>query len=88
MKIKSDFVLNKLGNQYVVVAVGERNQEFQGMIKLNESAQFLWRHLQEGAEEASLVLALQEEYGIDQELAQKDVGAFLALLARENLLTD
>ena len=37
MKLKYDFELMNLGDQFVVVAVGENSDQFQNVIKTNES---------------------------------------------------
>ena len=42
MKIKSDFLLKKVADSYVVVPVGKATVSFNGMITLNETGAFLW----------------------------------------------
>ena len=37
MRIKSGFVLEKVGEEYLAVAVGERAKEFSGFVRLNGS---------------------------------------------------
>ncbi|MBO4125953.1 PqqD family protein [Streptococcus suis] len=88
MKIKSGYMLNKLGNQFVVVAIGDRSKEFQGMIKLNESASFLWKRLEEEMKQDQLVAALQAEYELSEEVARRDVEAFLAILSQQGILAE
>lgn len=88
MKIKSGYMLNKLGNQFVVVAVGDRSKEFQGMIKLNESASFLWKRLEEEMKQDQLVAVLQAEYELSEEVARRDVEAFLAILSQQGILAE
>ena len=48
MKIKSGFVLEKVGGDYLAVAVGELADYFNGMVRLNETGAFLWNLLCEG----------------------------------------
>lgn len=88
MRIISGYMLNKLGNQFVVVAVGDRSKEFQGMIKLNESASFLWKQLEEGVQSDQLVATLQSEYEVSEEVAKRDVEAFLAVLSQQGILAE
>ncbi len=47
MKIKDGFVLEKVGGDYLAVAVGELADTFSGMVKLNETGAFLWKLLTE-----------------------------------------
>ncbi len=78
MKIKEGFILRKVADTSVVVAVGKAAESFKGMISLNESATFLWNKLESGVEDIKeLTDALMEEYGIDNELASRDVNAFV-----------
>lgn len=77
MKIKKGFVLRELAGSYVVVAVGAAAKEFNGVIKLNKTGAFLWRILQNGSDEESLVSAMLQEYDIDSETAKNDVFAFV-----------
>lgn len=48
MKIKSGFVLEQVGGDYLAVAVGELADTFNGMVRLNETGAFLWNLLLEG----------------------------------------
>lgn len=49
MKIKPDFLLRKVAENYVVVPVGTAMVDFNGMINLNETGAFLWEKLEHGA---------------------------------------
>ncbi len=77
MKIKNGFILRKISDTYVVVAVGEAAKNFTGMITLNSTGGFLWEKLSEGADEAQLAEALMAEYDVDEETAKKDAADFV-----------
>ena len=86
MKIKDGFVLRTVGDNSVVIALGERAKEFNAMISLNEVGAFLWKQLENGAEEQGLVLALLNKYEVDEEIAKKDVKKFVEKLQEAELL--
>ncbi|MBR4014266.1 MAG: PqqD family protein [Clostridia bacterium] len=86
MKIKKGFVAKEIAGQYVVVALGAASKIFNGIIKLNDSAKFIWDMLSEGAEKAEIVDALLAEYDVDKETAERDVDAFVAQLEGANIL--
>ncbi len=86
MKIKSDFLLHNTGDEYIVVAVGERTQEFCGMIRLNETGAFLWQQLAEENTKESLVEALLREYEVLEDVAWEAVNKFTKQLLEANLL--
>ena len=86
MKIKNGFVLRKIADTYIVVAIGEEAKKANVMVTLNETGGFLWEKLSEGATEEQLVDALLENYDVDKALASTDVKAFIAKLSDNNLL--
>lgn len=86
MKIKSDYLLRKVADSYVVVPVGKATVDFNGMINLNETGAFLWRQLQKGANEETLLKAMLSEYDVDEETAAEGIGSFLSKLREADLL--
>lgn len=86
MKIKQGFILREVAGNYIVVAVGSAVKEFNGVINLNETGAFLWKKLQDGADEEGLVQALLGEYEVEEDLARKDVKAFVEKLQGAKLL--
>lgn len=54
MKVREGFVLRKVADQYVVVAIGPASRILNGMIKLNETGAFCWDYLLKGISENEL----------------------------------
>ena len=86
MKIKSDYLLRKVADSYVVVPVGKATVDFNGMINLNETGAFLWQQLQKGAGEEALLNAMLWEYDVDEETALEGIDSFLKKLREADLL--
>lgn len=86
MKIKEGFILRKVGIQYVVAATGKASEDFNGMMRLNESGAFAFRLLQEGVTEEALVTRIVAEYDVSEEAARADVNRFLARLQEADAL--
>lgn len=87
MTIKKGFVAKEIAGQYVVVALGEASKTFNGIIKLNESAKFIWDMLADGKEKSEVVDALLNEYeGVDKETAEKDFDNFVNTLKGANII--
>lgn len=87
MKIRKDFVLRQLADKWVILPLSEKN-DLTGMLRLNDSGVFLWRMLEEGADNETLAAALVNEYGIPSEQAYTDVEHFLQKLKLIGCLAD
>lgn len=86
MKIKKGVKLRTMRGKCVAVSVDNSGEGFNGMITLNDSAELMWRKLEQGADEADLVRLLCDEYGISPEEAAEDSAAFIAKLEEMKLL--
>ena len=86
MKIKDGFILREVAGNYIVVAVGERVKEFNGVINLNETGAFLWKALEKDIDVAGLKNALLSEYDVDEAIAQKDAETFVNKLTEAGLI--
>ena len=82
MTIKENFVLRQVAGTGVVLPLGAAVVELNGMLSLNDAGALLWRTLERGADQETLVQALTEEYIVDPAVAQKDVEAFLEKLSK------
>lgn len=76
MKIVDGFRLRDVMGQATVIGEGVNQVNFNKLITLNASAAFLWRQV-EGKEfdVETLKDLLVSEYGIDEQLAEKDADA-------------
>ncbi len=82
LKTKEGYIMRKLGNEYMVVAVGEASKEFNGMIRLNETGAFFWENLEQGIEISALVDKMLERFDdLDRATAEKDLKEFLIKIA-------
>ncbi len=78
MKIKSGFIMSRINDVDVVVAVGETSVNFNAVITLNSTGSFLWNLLQKDTTEQQLVDAMLDKYDIDEATAKRDIEAFVA----------
>ncbi len=86
MKIKDGFILREVAGSFIVVAVGDRVKEFNGVINLNETGAFIWKLLSEGKEPEFIENELVKEYDVSKEKANKDVKEFITKLEEGKLL--
>ncbi|MBR6376438.1 MAG: PqqD family protein [Oscillospiraceae bacterium] len=89
MKIKSGFLLRTVAGCDLVVPVGKRTADFNGMINLNKTGAFLWKRLEQGATEDELTAALLENYeDVDEPTARESAQSFVKTLSEAGVLDD
>ena len=81
-KLKSGFILRKIGDQIMAVPVGAQTSHIHGMIALTESGELLWNALRDGADENTLTNLLTENYELVPPLTKKEL-AFLNWIMKE-----
>lgn len=86
MKIKKNYVLRKVANDFIVVPIGDEIEKFNGMLTLNEPAALLWNCLKEGADEEKLVLVLTANYDVSEAIARRDIQAFIKNLIDADMM--
>lgn len=86
MKIKEGFILRNVAGSNIVVPFGDRCLDFNGMITLNETGAFIWKQLENGAEEADVVKAILAEYEVEEDRAVQCVRDFVAKLKEADCL--
>ena len=85
MKIKSGFTKRNIAGSEIVVPVGSRTKEFNGMITLNETGAFLWDCFSADITVDEAVERLLGEYEVDEATARKDVEGFVRMLKENGL---
>ena len=80
MKLKDGFILRTVAGSNVVVPIGKRTVDFNGMITLNDTGAFIWRQLEQNKDEAQIVAAILESYDVEAERAQRCVRGFVEKL--------
>ena len=88
MKIKDGFVTRKIGDKILAVAVGERSRQFNGMITINETAQFIWKCLEKETTTPQVVEKVMKQYSIDEQTATQAVENFISELKQNELLDE
>lgn len=62
MKLKYNFVVQEVAGLYMAVAVGDKANEFSGVINLNDTAKFIFELIQQGLSEDEIISRLMVEY--------------------------
>ena len=81
MRIKSNYVLQNVADEYLIVPIAEEADRLHGVIKLNETGAFLWNCLIDGVESKDeLEKAILREYNADHFIASQDIDGFVSKL--------
>ena len=86
MKRIKDYIKRNIAGEIVLVPAGQTAEDFNGMITLTESGDFIWEHLEEARDFNHLVELILEEYDIDKETAAQDASAFLMQLLQAGMI--
>lgn len=80
MKLRKGLYLRNIDCCDFVVPDSQANVFMSNLLKLNSTGVFLWKLLEEGANEETLAENLQRKYGIAQQQADNDTQLFLQKL--------
>ena len=87
MKLKEGIILSKMDDAYVAVAAGEAGKSFSGLVRMNETAAFIFEHLKEETDVDRLTAELLAAYdGVTEEMARRSAESVVAQLSEAGLL--
>ncbi len=88
MKLKDGIVTNSIDGESFAIATGSAAKEFNGLIKNNATAAFIFELLKKEQTEDSIVKAMTDKYEVDEQTARADVNELLNLLKSKNLIEE
>ena len=80
MKRNASFIKRTIGEQTVIVAVGEATRRFNGMISVNGTASYIWDLLENDTDIDTVAASLCDRYQVEPDVAREDVAAFVEQL--------
>lgn len=84
--VKPGYVLRKVGEAYMVMPTGPRMKDYKGMITLNETGAVLFKASQQpNPDFDTLMQALRDEYGVEDDEARVAVNSFVRQCANAGL---
>lgn len=84
MKINPKFNLRNVGGKNIIVS--ELTMKFDGIITVNDTGEFIWRMLENGAEEEGIVKALARECNTAEDEIREDVSDFIKSLKKAGIV--
>lgn len=86
MKLKYDFAVREIAEDFVLVPLGAAALKLSGMITTNAVGAFLWEQLVSETTEEAMVKRLIEEFQVDAVTATNDVKEFVSQLQELDLV--
>ena len=86
MKLKPDFQIVQMANDYMLVPTGDQIDSFNGTVILNEVSAFLLDQLKEDLETEDLIERLVMEFDVDPATAREDVNAAVEKMEQIGIL--
>lgn len=86
MKRIKEYIKRNIAGEIVLVPAGQTAEDFNGMMTLTESGEFIWDHIEETRDFNHLVELILEEYEIDQPTAAQDASAFVMQLLQAGMI--
>ena len=80
MRLIKDHILRNVNGDVVLVPLSNDETDFNGMIVVNHTGEFVCRMLEEDTDIHSVIKALADEYDLEPEKVENDVRAFLSEL--------
>lgn len=88
MKLKEGLILHDTGGEHMVVATGEAGNNFNGLIRNNDTAHFIYRQLLGETTEEKIVDAMLEKYDAPREVIAADVHRIITQIREAGLLDE
>lgn len=86
MKLKEGIVLHTVNGEHMAIATGKAAETFNGLVRNNETADFIYNCLLKDTTPEDIATALCGEYDVSFEKALADVQALLQKLDAASLL--
>ncbi len=88
MKLTNNWKLKKLGDEAILMPIGQNAYDLRSVINLNTTSVELFELLQKGKEEDDLVKYLTANYEVSEEVAKADVHEFVTKLKESKVILD
>ena len=87
MKLRYNFVTNKVADKIVAVAVGGDLEKFNGFIKMNDTGAYIFNMLKSDVTEEEIVAAMKKDYeDAAEEEIRETVSEFVGKLKEADVL--
>lgn len=88
MKLKEGFILHDVGEEHMVVATGRAGKIFNGLVRNNDTANFIYQQLMSDTTEEYIIDAMAQKYNASKELIAKDVHEIIGQIRKAGFIDE
>lgn len=88
MKLKEGLIFHAVGEEHMAVATGEAAKSFNGIIRNNETAAYIFELLQKDTTQEKVVAAMCERYDAPESVIAADVDTIIKEIRKAGLLDE
>lgn len=88
MRIKDGFIKKQILDDMVVVATGEAGKDFEGLVRLNETASFIWDEVSLGKSLDEITKDMVDRYEVDEDQARQDASGVIEEMKKNGFFAE
>lgn len=88
MRIKDGFIKKQILDDMVVVATGEAGKDFEGLVRLNETASFIWDEVSQGRSLDQITKDMVDRYEVDEDQARQDASGVIEEMKKNGFFAE
>ena len=88
MRLSEDFICRQVCGETLLMPVGEKTKQFNGIFTLSETGAFLMNEIAKGADADAAAAGLAAQFEIGADVAAQDTHEFLEQLLSYGILVD
>ena len=88
MRTNREYMIREIAGEKILIPTGTASQKLNGMIRLTDTAAFIWEQVDTAENLAEITARVCREFAIDEETAARDVHGFLYELYIRDMVLD
>ncbi len=88
MPISKNFIIKKVGNDYMIIPTTESNVNLSKIYNTNECGYFIYNKLKDGLTQDEVLMELLKEYNASEEELKADLHEFILELKKRGIYND
>lgn len=88
MKLKDGFLMHNVAGEHMIVATGAAGKIFNGLIRNNSTASFIYEQLLKDTTEEEIVAAMRKEYDAPENVIREDVNRIIRQIREAGFLEE